>query len=522
MKRNYQSVIRGVFTLALMIVSAVLGFGGVYAMADVVIDPDPAPTAPDSKGLETQREGQASATNVTESGFNEEDIDQAIANFRPFVFPLEYDIANNAKQGKADGYEKIHYRSGVAVLEDTLTQDVTSVKGATEHTLTIDKSALASGALTCFPEYTGVAAIGVDNASGQDILFFVTSSSKVLGRAVLEVINSDEAVTIPAGTKLLQLGNACSESQMIVDPDNYQPEPTTVFLQKKVANIVFTDEWLQQAKKVKFVVEDLQDNALYNFKRKNARTRWLGAQYKTKVELSEQKMGSEYVYFEQGVLRQLTMFYSVGDDEITMADLNAIAKMQFTENSANNTARVYCGKNFIEKLLNMQMTVERGWHFEDKDEAGMKFRVWKNNFGELEFVHDPTLNDIGYEDFAVVADMKNAVHYVHRAQKTDKQDMKKGTGEIREAQRYIYSIIDCLALKGYNSILVGPASKIAVAQSLTNIESFASSVASLNDAEKVKGLIYYLTEDDDENGFVKGTLVTWDGVWVEYTGQLFI
>ena len=54
--------------------------------------------------------------------------------------------------------------------------------------------------------------------------------------------------------------------------------------------------------------------------------------------------------------------------------------------------------------------------------------------------------------------MDNAVHYVKKMEKETKQDLKTN-GENREAERRIIQTIDCVGLKGYNSILFGPASK---------------------------------------------------------------
>jgi hypothetical protein len=163
------------------------------------------------------------------------------------------------------------------------------------------------------------------------------------------------------------------------------------------------------------------------------------------------------------------------------------------------------------------MTVHKEVKFEDVNEAGMTIRKWKNNFGTLEFVHDPTLDDIGYEDFFVVVDIKNAVRYVKRDQRTDKQDMKKGTGEVQEAQREIFSMIDCIALKGYNAILVGPATKMGMVAGLGSIKSFYSLEDTLPAGSE--GLVVMLTKAD--GNFPAGSIVTYkNGEWVEFEGEI--
>jgi hypothetical protein len=43
----------------------------------------------------------------------------------------------------------------------------------------------------------------------------------------------------------------------------------------------------------------------------------------------------------------------------------------------------------------------------------------------------PTLDDVGYSEFAFVIDIKNAVRYVKVDNKEQHVDMKKGAGENR-------------------------------------------------------------------------------------------
>jgi hypothetical protein len=154
--------------------------------------------------------------------------------------------------------------------------------------------------------------------------------------------------------------------------------------------------------------------------------------------------------------------------------------------------------------------------FEHIVEIGVDLYKWHDAFGTIEFIHDPTLNDIEMEDFIVVLDMENAVHYVKKMEQEKKQDLEKN-GENREAERRIITTIDCVGLKGYNSVLFGPATKANLITKL-GIDVNATSAASL-DATGKAGQVVYLTEDFE--GFAKGTLVQWDGTaWKEYEGVI--
>jgi hypothetical protein len=518
-----KSLFSNAVMMLLSVLAVALGADSSFAMsvAGAEVTTETTTATADDKGLETQLNGNAAtATHATESGFEEEEIEQTIAVFRPYRFPLEYDIIKNAQQVAVKSYHPIHYRSGSAVLEAEVTTVVEAASAAKDAKITIPKGSVVGE--ECLVPWTTVYAKGVqgydDNGTEDgELCLFITSVDA--GNIYAQALNSSATtkVSLPIGTKLIVGSTAGYEAQMVVEPDNYEPVQVEVYLQKKLSNIVFTDEWLDQAKKVPFIEKDIRNNALFNFKRRNARTHWLGTKKRVKVKVDN--LGEQFVYFEEGVLRQVPMFYPYKNQTLKFEDLNAIAKMQFAKYSANNEARVYCGKNAIVRLLNIDMTVHKEIKFEDVNEMGMTIRKWKNNFGTLEFVHDPTLDDIGYEDFFVVVDIKNAVRYVKRDQRTDKQDMKKGTGEVQEAQREIFSMIDCIALKGYNAILVGPAEEMGMVAGLTAAQNIYQVAAKLPESPK-EGTVVCLTADDA--GFETDDIVIFlNGKWEEFNGDLF-
>ena len=327
--------------------------------------------------------------------------------------------------------------------------------------------------------------------------------------------------TIPAGTTLSCMANACSESQMIVSPDNFQPRTKKAYLQKKVLNTVFTDQFKQQMKKFPFFVEDVKSEALYNFRRKAARSAWLS--WPAKFTVVDPKMGEELVYTQEGILNQLTMLLGAAD-EYDLKLLTAISMLMFTENASGNSARAYCGKNAIKRILHLkEVKTYKELGFESYNELGIEVHAYKDNFGKVEFVYDPTLDDLGYADFMVVVDIKNARRYVHTDNKEYTIDMKKGAGENREAERNVTIQADAIALKGYNSLLVGPSGMLEsmnVADAATNVELV--SVVPENPSD---GQLIFLTAADAELSLEADKAYRWDaatGKWVAYTGAVAI
>ncbi len=523
----------GLLSLLLVAFAAALGVDSSFAMAEVVptgaeggFSSDPVGGTPDTKSLETQYQGQAAtAGEARQQGLEVEEIDQIVANFRPFRFPLEWFITNRMQQSKATSYEQSHYRSGATPLEATVeaAPTVAGTFAKKNVTVTFDVDGL-TGAENIHEfdtiyvrDVKGYEDDGTTEEGG--LLLFVVKADESTIKC--QVINppADANVVISEGMELIVCGNACSESQMIVDPETYLPVKDTLFLQKKISNIVMTDDWLEQARKVKFITKDVVGNGIYNHKRKCARSHWLGRKFMTNVKVSDAKIGQEPVYFEKGILRQINMSYAHQGDAIQWNDLIALSQMQHTDNAANTNSVALCGKNATRRLQELflnNVDMQKAVSYERIDEIGVDLYKWHDAFGTIDFIHDPTLNDIGYEDFIVVLDMENAVHYVKKMEKETKQDLKKN-GENREAERRIIQTIDCVGLKGYNSVLFGPATKGELITAL-GIPANASSLGELPASGTVGQVVYLL---NDSKGFAKGTLVEWDGnAWKEFEGVI--
>jgi len=534
----------GFISMLLMVAAVLLGADSGFAMAVTLANGATTEKNPDDQGLETQMPSVgANVTETVESGFSAEEIDQAIALFRPFKTPLEYSITMDARQQTVQKYEIIHYRSGTALFDATTIASLTSTSGSDPVVdIKFTGSSYASGTAALATKadlkllqpskvfhapkggtYTNAATATV--ATGPLSFLVLTNDGTHATALVLNppmVSNSPAAVTIPSGSKLVIGVVAGAESQMIVAPDNFEPVPYTVYLQKRISNIVMTDEWIKDRRKAKFTEDDLRQNALYNFQVGNEINDWFGVKSRNKVTVPNAHMNDEFVYTSEGVLRQIKMFYSYEDGNLKSSDLNAIAKIQFTKYADNNTARGYCGKDFIENMLNMDLTVHKEIKFENVDVAGMAIKAWKNNFGRIDFVYTPVLDLLGFEKYCAVIDIQNAVHYVKRASKTDSVDMKKGVGENREAKREIYSRIDAIALSGYNSVLVGPSSQLgSIANLLTNLTRFATEWDGETEHTWSNGDVAYLTAAYE--GFSAGELIEYNAAtssWSAFDGYI--
>lgn len=509
----------------------------------------------DEQGGKTQLQGKpATATDVRDAGLEAEDYDHDVDEFRKFRFPSETYFARQCRPVKANSYVHGHYRVGSTDLEAvyngaavTITAGVTTSNVKKRNGKTILELPEASFSNPdCLKRYSTVAVKGAagykKNEEGVEIpdgelVLFVLSHKDGDANITFEVLNppvqaasgtSGQPGYVAASTSVIDseavlhvMATAGAESQMRVDSETSLPEKFDVYLQKKIVTVTITDEFDDQDKKVSWKTRQVLASAEYNFKRECARSHWNGTMARSDVFVPETG-GREAVYFENGVLRQVNMLYTHGDD-LTDDDLLALTTLMFTNNSQSDEATVFCGKKAMARFIKLVNSADK---YKDVGKVevnsyGIKVRNYIDNFGKLEFVWDPTLDDIGYEEYMVILDLRHATRPYKKNDTKTTRDMSK-TGEAREAKEHNLCRIDCIALNGFNSILVCP-SKLALDAAKTGgiLASFeqVSTLTGVSDHSKK----YYLTADDTDNGFSKGDVVEWNAeleMWVPFEGIL--
>ena len=516
----------------------------------------------DEQGGKTQLQGKAAtATDVRDAGLEAEDYDKDVDEFRKFAFPIETYIARQCRPVKVNSPVHGHWRTGSTDLDAVFngigdSPSSLAITAGSKTSKTIGGSSVnvftyANNILKipvgcfdnaeCLNEFSTVIVKGVagykKNAAGSEIadgelMLFVLDHKDSSEYVQFKVINppfnttgSATSVTIPVGAEFKTMAPACAESQMHVASETYLPEKFDVFLQKKIVTCVITDALEEQIKKVPHTKAKILANAEYNFKRKCARSHWNGTKARLDVYVPETG-NRESAYFENGIIRQLNMLYTLSGNELTDDDLLVMSTLQFTDNSMSDEATVFCGKKAMQRLIRLVNSADK---YKDVgkvevNEYGIKVRNYRDNFGSFEFVYDPTLNDIGYEEAMVVVDLRHATRPYMINKKTTTRDMSK-TGEAREAKEYNLCKYDCVALNGFNSMLVVPANVALTQANLGGIVASFSSVSALptgsalTDAAKL--LKYYLTADDSTAGFKKADIVEWDSelnTWVKFQG----
>lgn len=461
-----------------------IGNEGPDAATSASDDTDPAdPSVNDRLAPGGEKEGQdltgtqASATQIRKGGLAEDEWDNELVQFRPWNTPFLSLVRRVSKTYTTQGYERKHMRNGGDTLEAKVSVKI--VAGSYITLKNSGSSANVTGSMRPFYKGSKIYCLGVQGyALGSSsvkqgtLTLVVTETNSNFSEIKCYALNgplnasasgSPEELDyctvpeIPVGTVLAAGAVSMSESQLLVTPENYRPTEHTVYLQKKGFNIIFTDEYEKIKKKQPLSVANIKADTILKYNLRAERDYFLGT--KRRWNTTNEDGSVEYAYSAEGVIPQITQNMTV-DGKYTFGILGAINMAQFTEFSAHNVAYAFCGKSAMQQLNVIELPEGYEHCLTSVKEFDIDFKRYTDTFGTMNYAWSQTLDMLGMEDCIVVLDLKGLVRYVHLAEKEQTNDMSKGAGEIRDAKRLIKTEADALALRGYNSLLVGPTAKV--------------------------------------------------------------
>lgn len=544
--QNFMTKHQLLISLVFVMIAVLTGGSGISLAADTpVVDPDPAnpdPANPEvnnmgdstGKGAGQSLPGtQASGTQIREGGLADDEYDPDVVKYNAPKFVLLNLARTVAVQRKVKGYEIQHPRIGEAELVLRTTSNIAEAETIklTADNCMGDLNELGVSATIIVKGVKGYEKGSTTKTMG-DLVLFVTSVDDdnaeitcrpLNGKAKVEGTKSNylrdyKVPAIPANTELFVSSYAGSESQKIVNPDNSQPRFATVFLQKRIFNIVITDHFREILKKTPWSFDDMKDQALANFSKKFERDLWDGVQTKFLVKIDGQ---DEFTYTSEGILRQLTNTLGI-EGKFKYMHITAIGKVMFTKYAETTEAYLLCGKNKVAEIANMEEIIKHmdAKYDHKKTDYGIVVRDLVSNFGTLHIIYAPMMDELGYEDFCVAVPLQIARYY-HKIKKESNIDLNKAGNDAREAQRYTYIEIAALALRGQNSMLIGPSDQITDKNLSDNTQ--AVNIVDALPENPSNGMIITFDEDLDFNGTTLDHEKAWQWngtTWVEYTGTI--
>lgn len=483
-----------------------------------------------SAGLQTQVPGQpATVTSLAEStgGINDgnlvqPDIDAQLFKFKSDDTPL-MQLMLKAKTVTVNSPEvehymidepKSHFFTNAEVKEDGQKQFFVLPLDAADMQIPQEYGTLL------VKNVDGYDAEGKNPTPGKDLMLFVTGSNE--NGPVVRAVNgkknagSDMFCTVPAipkNSEIIVLSNACYETQQEVAPDLIVPQPTKLYLQKRIMNQIVSDYFESQKKKIAFSKAIIAEAAITNFKTRSNRTLWASRQGKWTV-MGKNNTGVQYAYSTEGVRWQFKRELQ-HSGKWTVEQIIGLAKMFFTGEDVPKTAIVLAGKNFLESIQCIDYSKHPEIQITTKvNPVGWEVTNFHTVFGDLQFKREPTLDRLGWSNSAGIFGEDRLVHYKRVA---DHSFDEKVQGE--EAKRSGLIVWDGLGLKGSCHIWVdgegGKTNEGATVNLFWDKETAPES-PSVNQ-------VYYLIEacPGISSTAMKGTMWQWTGtVWKEYEGEV--
>lgn len=492
---NYNKMKKYISFIAWFIATLVsVMFGGGVAMAAFTpgengSDTDPnlgtpaEGTTPDAegKGLDQQSHG-TSGSAAQQMGFIDNEVNDYVSKHYAYENALQTDLMREAQQIKVTTPEPAAWEVGEAILDCVTDDDTAKAEGP----ITL---ALAKNDIKLFKESATVLVEGVEGyneagtaTDGTPLILYVEEVSRANGvvASALNGLYEDskwKVPAIPSGTKLHIMEVALSESEVEVQPDNAAPQKAKVYLQKKVCSITYTDLFKQMRKEAKWDVQDVKDWVLRMFRVKCSRNLLIGKAKKW-TKPGTKRTGEEFVYTEEGVLRQLKVGYQLAPTGITFNDLIAISSIAGGKYSIADEYDVYCGTQFMENLHRIDFVKHPEIQFKRLEEGVTKIKIsrFESGFTNLNFKKEHALDGIGLGDSAMLFSIKKSKHYYIPHEDIAIDHRKGEGGEVREAKSEFYILEDALKLTQLNSMFISPRSSLVDDSYLDNVELNIESV----------------------------------------------
>ena len=361
---------------------------------------------------------------------------------------------------------------------------------------------------------------------GVDLMLFFVGKNSTTEAPIAMAVNGPKqnatddycvVPTIPAGTEVILLSSAAYETQKFIAPSTIVPVPERMYLQKQLCNSIVSDYFIAQKKRTNFNKAQIAEAILRQFRLESCRTAWVGQPGKFKVQAMDASMGYQWDYFSKGIRWQFKRQYDLAS-KITFADLINLSMVKFTGFNCTKKAIWLLGKQLLNDIQKIDLTLHKNISVTNGNTFGIECTRIHTVFGDIDLVHDPTLDALGYSNCGGLIDANGLVRYYMK-----NEDAKTENVEGEEASRQVVMTIDCLCLKGYSHIWVNGSASESDIPGTSRVVSSATLPDSpnTNDVVVLTADVTRVVNGEQKLWFSAGCVVTYNGsTWVEYTGEI--
>ena len=485
-------------------------------------------------GLNSHGAGEATTvSNAREFGsdFIDADADEQIINIASDESVIDTIKRKIRRQVRVNSFEVDHY-----LIDDKRSKAYTNETYNGIKATRAEIPFSTTGERKIFQEYYTAICKGVNGYDptgqvelpGVDLMLFFVGKNSTSEAPIAMAVNgpkinaSDDycvVPTIPAGTEVILLSSAAYETQKFIAPSTIVPVPERMYLQKQLCNSIVSDYFAAQKKRIQFSESQIAEAVLRQFRLESCRTAWVGQPGKFKVQAMDNAMGYQWDYFSKGIRWQFKRQYDLSS-KITFADLVNLSMVKFTGFNCTKRAIWLLGKQLLNDIQKIDLTLHKNISVSGDKVFGIECTKIHTVFGDIDLIHDPTLDALGYAHCGGLIDENGLVRYYMK-----NEDAKTENVDGEEAKREVVMTIDCLCLKGYSHIWVNGSAAESDIPGASRVVSAATLPAepNLNDVVILTADVKHTVNGEQKLWFSAGTVVTYNGTtWVEYTGEIIV
>lgn len=408
-----------VLTLILGIAIAVLGGDVAMAMAagDHAIDYS------QKTHLGVDNAGKHATDQVKDTDFERQEgednyiidpIDKQLLRMKPTETPIDV-ITRSSRPVQTKGMRYKYYAVDTRriLCEVTDVNITTAAETGTLIKLTIDKpSVIDVTDVIMLPDVFGCDKDGNVYEDGticltlrvfdkeDDVIFcrainaFDNAANGLEGTTVLQSGTTNLGSRIVAGIKVIRLGHAASEGDAKSVPYSALPLKSENFMQKFMSQTLQSNISIETDNEAGWKPTDDDELSMENMKKEIELTYIFG---KKGYKLDTKK--NEYVYTTSGIVEQVVtnggMVITYDPTSFTNEDAIDILHQTFVGNSGSNNRMLLAGSGFIASLSKVSDVQRQIDATQTEVVFGFTWRKWVSNFGTLNLLRLPVLDEIG-------------------------------------------------------------------------------------------------------------------------------
>ena len=485
-------------------------------------------------GLNAHGAGEATTvSNARELGsdFIDADTDDQIIGIASDESVIDTIKRKIRRQVRVNSFEVDHY-----LIDDKRSKAYTNETYTGMNATRAEIPFSTTGERKIFQEYYTAICKGVNGYDptgqiempGTDLMLFFVGKNSTTEAPIAMAVNgpktnaSDDycvVPTIPAGTEIILLSSAAYETQKFIAPSTIVPVPERMYLQKQLCNSIVSDYFAAQKKRIQFNESQIAEAVLRQFRLESCRTAWVGQPGKFKVQAMDNAMGYQWDYFSKGIRWQFKRQYDLSS-KITFSDLINLSMVKFTGFNCTKRAIWLLGKQLLNDIQKIDLTLHKNISVTGDNVFGIECTKIHTVFGDIDLIHDPTLDALGYAHCGGLIDENGLVRYYMK-----NEDAKTENVDGEEAKREVVMTIDCLCLKGYSHIWVNGSAAESDIPGASHVTSASALPAEpgINDVVVLTADVNHTVNGEQKLWFPAGTVVTYNGTtWVEYTGEILV